>query len=156
MYIYPLYCRKNLRVILKRISIHLIDIIYLEFQCGRGSIDLIFTPCHIFREIKKENKKFFMIFIDFRSSIPWIVLFHGSLLKRYHSSDSVNVTIGMKQAYVMAFVLSIFYIPIILLFFLTIVISVQNLLSERAWMVNSTSLMLLLLHLSFFFFFFNI
>lgn len=44
-------------VILKRISNHLIDIIYLESKCGRGPIDLIFTPCHIVREIKKKKTK---------------------------------------------------------------------------------------------------
>ena len=133
------------RVILNRITVHLLDDIYPESQCGfrsgRGTIDMIFALRQVAEKVRERNHELYMVFVDLTKAFDtvnrnalWKVLkklgipdnmlnviisFHegmkASVLSDGDFSDPFDVSNGTKQGCVMAPVLFALFFSVMLL-----------------------------------------
>ena len=132
------------KVILNRLSKHLLDEIVPESQCGfrknRGTVDMIFASRQVQEKCREQNKDLYMLFVDLTKAFDtvsrpglWNILprlgipprmvkiiqsFHDGMKARLVSSDESNdfpVTNGVKQGCVLAPTLFSFIFSMMLL-----------------------------------------
>jgi len=120
------------RIVLNRITQHLLDDVVSESQCGfrsnRGTIDMVFTLRQIQEKCREQNQNLYIMFVDLTKAFDtvsreglWSILsklgcppkfvsiirsFHDGMMGRVvgngTESDSFPITNGVKQGCVMA------------------------------------------------------